>query len=111
MFSIKRAFVVLASIICVSDFAHARQSSEVRLAAVRVIALAWACTEAHPGVDGDIEKLMADDPSIGEPTKAEVRKIYKDPRYRLQIASMAYTVEVSPDVHKLPELCKNFARQ
>jgi len=108
MFSIKSAVTGLGLTLSVFSVVYADNSSDRRLAAVKVLALSHNCRALYPGVAGGVENLMVSDVSIDEATKTEVRRIGNDPRYKLQIDSMAYTYANSPEAYKLKTLCQNY---
>ncbi|MNF11539.1 hypothetical protein D3C80_2127770 [compost metagenome] len=52
---------------------------------------------------------MASDPTLDEPTKAEVRKIGSDPAYKSEVELMMQTLNRSGLATMAQDLCKSYA--
>ncbi|MGX9570666.1 MULTISPECIES: hypothetical protein [Pseudomonas] len=87
----------------------ANQVVETHRLAVTLVAMEHLCNKANPGLNGSVENAMASDPSIDEPTKAEVRKISSDPAYKGEVEFMMQSLNNSGLATMAQDLCKSYA--
>ncbi|MNP05358.1 hypothetical protein D3C76_973070 [compost metagenome] len=89
--------------------ALANQAVEAHRLAVTLVAMEHLCNNANPGLNGSVENIMASDPTLDEPTKAEVRKIGSDPAYKSEVELMMQTLNRSGLATMAQDLCKSYA--
>lgn len=90
-----------------SSFADSQQ--EIHQSALAAVAMEQICNKNNPGLNGDVENVIASDPKFDEASKAEIRKVKSDPAYKFEVMGMVSNLNSSGMATIAQDMCKEYA--